>query len=93
MIIITCAFAIRSAQYNWCAHRPRYRARGSSHVPVFISFMRRFGITEADEEEFLEAFDISAGVQSLESVFEGEMPHHTFDELAIIKEPEDGGEH
>eukprot|EP01110_Echinostelium_bisporum_P011336 TRINITY_DN5134_c0_g1_i3.p2 TRINITY_DN5134_c0_g1~~TRINITY_DN5134_c0_g1_i3.p2 ORF type:complete len:147 (-),score=49.63 TRINITY_DN5134_c0_g1_i3:463-903(-) len=40
----------------------------------------KLGVTDSNENSFLENYDISAGVQSLEAVFDGDMPHHTFDE-------------
>eukprot|EP01111_Echinosteliopsis_oligospora_P006420 TRINITY_DN20552_c0_g1_i1.p1 TRINITY_DN20552_c0_g1~~TRINITY_DN20552_c0_g1_i1.p1 ORF type:complete len:155 (+),score=43.71 TRINITY_DN20552_c0_g1_i1:70-534(+) len=45
--------------------------------------------SEEKERQFIEGYNISAGVTSLEAVFPDEVPHHTFDELPIVKEPED----
>ena len=49
--------------------------------------------TEAEEKAFVEKFNISAGVQTLEAAFLGPIPEHTFTELPIIKEPEAGHGH
>jgi hypothetical protein len=51
--------------------------------------------TDEEEKKFVESFDISAGVMSLEAAFGGVIPEHTFTELPIIKEPEPekGGKH
>jgi len=42
-----------------------------------------------DDADFLEKFDVSSGVQSLEAALPLPIPAHTFDELPVIKEPED----
>jgi len=44
-----------------------------------------------NDAEFLERYNISAGVQSLEAALPTLIPHHTFDELPIIKENEEEG--
>jgi len=64
------------------------------HVSMMkFNRLKEFYKINTDEEEraFVEKFNISHGVQSLEAAFQGIIPEHTFTELPIIKEPPSDG--